>query len=73
MTIKDSARLSIRLDNELNILLSAREKKENITRSELIRKILTQELNGRNSDIYLKKQLSYVRKTLHEMLKLVTS
>lgn len=67
-TKKDSGRLSVRLDTQLDSLLAEREIKDSLTRTEVVRDILLKELTGKNESSYLINELNTIKAGLREML-----
>lgn len=61
-------RLSMRLDTQLDSLLTERETKDGLTRSEIVRDILLKELTGKNESSYLMNELNTIKAGLREML-----
>lgn len=61
-------RLSMRLDTQLDSLLTERETKDGLTRSEIVREILMKELTGKNESGYLINELDAIKAGLREML-----
>ena len=68
---KDTGRLSMRLDTQLDSLLTERETKNGLTRSEIVREILMKELTGKNEPSYLMNELNTIKAGLREMLGLM--
>ena len=67
-TKKDSGRLSVRLDTQLDSLLAEREIKDSLTRTEVVRDILLKELTGKNESSYLINELNTIKAGLRAML-----
>ena len=61
-------RLSMRLDTQLDSLLTERETKDGLTRSEIVRDILLKELTGKNESSYLINELNTIKAGLKQML-----